>query len=219
MNLKNEIKIISDYREMRSNVVKELYEMGVKIESKRLPVGDFLLSKDVCVEKKTVGDFLSSLIDGRLFKQAKNMMEHFKKPVIILECNSDIYSERKVHPNAIRGAISSLCVDYRIPIINSSCEKETAIFIHNIAKREQIENDKLVRLRGERKPFSEKEQKEYVITSLPGIGRKTSQNLLKHFKTVKKVFNADEKELKKVKNIGKKTIVNIKKIIEEEYEK
>ncbi len=193
--------------------------MGVQIEAKRLPVGDFLLSKDVCIEKKTVSDFLQSLMDNRLFEQSKNMVSNFEKPIIILEGIDDIYTERKIHPNAIRGAICSLSVDYKIPIIESSGEEETAIFLHMIAEREQIGKNKLVKLRGERKPLNKKEIKEYVVSSFPGVGRQTAQNILKHFKTIKKFINFEKKEKKKVKNVGSKTIKRIKKILEEEYEK
>ena len=218
-NLENKIKIIVDVREMRTSVVKELYELGAEIETAALPVGDFILSEKVCIEKKTRSDFLQSIVDGRIFEQVKNMSECFDKPAIILEGIEDIYCERNMHPNAIRGAISSLSINYRIPIIQSSCEKETAMFLYMIAKREQIEKERLVNLRGEKKPLSRKEIKEYIVSSFPGIGRKTAQNLLKHFQTVKAFINAEEDELKKVKNIGKKTIKNIQKILEEKYEK
>ncbi len=208
-----------DSRELRSNVVKKLYEMGVIIDSKKLPVGDFLLSKDVCIEKKTTGDFLQSLTDNRLFEQAKNMVSNFEKSAIILEGTNDIYTERKIHPNAIRGAICSLTIDYKIPIIESSGEDETAIFLYMIAEREQIGKNKLVRLRGERKPLDKKEIKEYVVSSFPGVGRQTARNILNHFKTIKTFINAEDKDMKKVKNVGSKTIKRIKQILEEDYEK
>ena len=218
--LKNsEVKIIVDTRELRSNVVKKLYELGAKIESSQLQVGDFILSNRVCVERKTVKDFLQSIIDGRLFNQISNLSENFEKPVIIVEGIEDIYTERMIHPNAIRGAIASLAIDFRIPIIQTTGEEETALFLYMIASREQLDKKISISLRGEKKPLSESLLQEYIVSSFPGVGREIAQNLLKHFKSIKNIVNADIKELKKVDKIGDKKARKIKEIVEKEYEK
>ena len=79
------VKIIMDNREVNPDVMDKLHELDTEIEKKQLPVGDFILSDRVCVERKTVSDFLQSLIDGRLFEQVKNMIENFEAPIIIVE--------------------------------------------------------------------------------------------------------------------------------------
>ena len=214
----SEVKIIVDTRELRSNVVKKLYELGAKIESSQLQVGDFILSERVCAERKTVRDFLQSIIDGRLFNQISNLNENFEKPLIIVEGLEDIYSERMMHPNAIRGAIASLAIDFRIPVIQTTGEEETALFLYMIASREQLDKKVSISLHGERKPMESKMLQEYVVSSFPGIGREIAQNLLKHFKTIKNIINADVKELKKVEKIGKIKAKKIKDLIEMEYE-
>lgn len=218
-NLKNsEVKIIVDTRELRSNVVKKLYELGAKIESSQLQVGDFILSDRVCVERKTVKDFLQSIIDKRLFNQISNLSENFEKPIIIVEGIEDIYTERMIHPNAIRGAIASLAIDFRIPIIQTTGEEETALFLFMIASREQLDKKISISLRGEKKPISDKLLQEYIVSSFPGIGREIAQNLLKHFKSIKNIINADIKELKQVEKIGDKKAKRLKDIVEKEYE-
>ncbi|MEA3254774.1 MAG: helicase-related protein, partial [Candidatus Altiarchaeota archaeon] len=63
------IKIFVDVREKNSKVLKILCEKA-DIDMRQLDVGDFILSDRVCVERKTVEDFLSSIIDKRLFSQA-----------------------------------------------------------------------------------------------------------------------------------------------------
>ncbi|MCD6575935.1 MAG: hypothetical protein J7K73_02125 [Nanoarchaeota archaeon] len=215
----SEVKIIVDTRELRSNVVKKLYELGAKIESSQLQVGDFILSDRVCVERKTVKDFLQSIIDKRLFNQISNLSENFEKPIIIVEGIEDIYTERMIHPNAIRGAIASLAIDFRIPIIQTTGEEETALFLFMIASREQLDKKISISLRGEKKPLSDKLLQEYIVSSFPGIGREIAQNLLKHFKSIKNIVNADVKELKQVEKIGDKKAKRLKEIVEKEYEK
>ena len=214
----SEVKIIVDTRELRSGVVKKLYELGANIDSVQLQVGDFILSERVCVERKTVKDFLQSIVDGRLFSQISNLTENFEKPVIIVEGLEDMYTERMMHPNAIRGAIASLAIDFRIPIIQTTGEEETALFLYTIASREQLDKKVKISLRGEKKPMSPKLLQEYIVTSFPGIGRGIAQNLLSHFKTIKNLVNAEIKELKKVEKIGDKKAKKIKEIVEKEYE-
>ena len=202
---------------MRTSVVKELFELGVAIESKPLQVGDFLISKDVCVERKTTDDFLQSLIDKRLFDQAGNMASNFSKPIILLEGTDSVYEKRMIHPNAIRGALLSLATEFRLPVIQTTGEKETAIFLHNLAKREQLDLKKSVSLRGEKKPVTDKFLQEYIVTSLPGVGSTIAKKMLENFKTVENVFTASEKDLKEIEKMGDIKAHKIKEILKKKY--
>ena len=58
---------------------------------------------------------------------------------------------------------------------------------------------------------------EYIIESLPGVGRNLSKSLLKEFNSVKKIFNSNTEELRNVDKIGKKKAENIRKVIDEDY--
>jgi ERCC4-type nuclease len=109
-------------------------------------------------------------------------------------------------------------VSYGIPIIYSKNYKETASYLHIIAKREQENGKKDFSLHGDRKPLTLKEQQEYVVSSLPGVGVALARPLLKKFKTIKKVINASAEQLEKVEKIGPKKAAEIKKITESEYE-
>ena len=68
-----------------------------------------------------------------------------------------------------------------------------------------------------RKPLTLKEQQEYIIESLPGVGPTLSKSLLKRFKTVKNIVNAKEEKLKKVEKIGDKKSKIIREVLEGEY--
>ena len=52
---------------------------------------------------------------------------------------------------------------------------------------------------------------------MPSIGRLMLKNLLEHFGSVSKVFNASENELIGVEGIGKITAQNIRKVIDSKY--
>ncbi|MGC8850441.1 MAG: helicase-related protein, partial [Candidatus Bathyarchaeia archaeon] len=69
------VKVLVDHREANSRVVAELSRLGVDVELASLPHGDYILSERVAVERKTINDFASSIIDGRLFEQASTLKE------------------------------------------------------------------------------------------------------------------------------------------------
>jgi Fanconi anemia group M protein len=213
---KTNMDIVADYREKGSSVLKHLVNEGVSIKLKNLEIGDYLLSEDVVLEYKTKKDFVDSIIDGRLLKQVRELTKYLK-PLMIVEGEEDIYSQRNIHPNAIRGMLSTIAVSYRVPIIYSKNSNDTAAIIRLIVKREQ-NPDKQKFQRHTIKPLTLKEQQEFVISSLPGIGISLARPLLKKFGSVKKIINATEEALKKVDLIGPKKAKKIKELTDSNYQ-
>ncbi|MEK6916549.1 MAG: ERCC4 domain-containing protein, partial [Nanoarchaeota archaeon] len=160
-----EVVIHADYREKSSGVIKKLIELGIKIELEKLEVGDYVLSPDICLEYKTIPDFVDSLIDKRLFSQLKDMQK-YKKQLIILEGDDDLYSQRQLHPNAIRGMLAAITIDYGVPILTTKNTEDTALLMAMIAKREQTDDKKGFTMHSS-KPLTLKEQQEYLISALP----------------------------------------------------
>ncbi|MBI2548416.1 DEAD/DEAH box helicase [Candidatus Woesearchaeota archaeon] len=212
-----QVKIYADYREKGSGVLKEMIDIGITLKLETLPSADYLLSSRVAVEVKTVEDFVSSLIDGRLLQQLKELKRNFERPLVLVEGTEDIYCVRKVHPNAIRGMLATIAVDYGIPLLYTKNFHETALILSLIAKREQDELGRDFSYHATKKPLTLKEQQEYIISSLPGIGPSLAKPLLKRFKSVKRVMNAREEELKEVELIGEKKAKAISSVIESEY--
>lgn len=206
-----------DYREKGSGIIKKLIEFGVNINLQKLDVGDYLLSDDLCVEYKTVPDFIDSLIDKRLFTQLKNMKK-YKKQLIILEGTEDLYTQRKIHPNAIRGMLSTISVDYGIPILSTKNSNDSALLMATIAKREQSDENKEFTLHSA-KPLTLRDQQEYIVSAMPGVGPILSKPLLQKFGSVKKIINATVDELQEVDLIGKIKANKIKEIVESDYNK
>jgi len=215
-----QIIIFIDSREQASSVNKELFEKpNIKVIMKPLDVGDYILSKDVCVERKTTLDFISSLIDGRLFNQMKNMRENYAKPLVIIEGNiNEMYTLRNIHKNAIIGALTSIALDYQIAILNTKNSSETAEYLYTIAKREQIGKDTEVRLRVERKGFTLEEQQRFIMEGLPMIGPNMAKAMLEKFGTIQKIANASEKDLQKIDNLGAKKAKLIHKVMQTKFD-
>ena len=215
--LATEVKVIADFRERNSGVIKALVESGVNVKLQQLAVSDYILSGRVGCEFKTKEDFVASLIDKRLLSQVKELKENFERPLLVLQGEEDLYAIRNVHPNAIRGMLATIAVSYGIPILQTKDAKDTAALLTAIARREQEAEKKDWGVRLERKPLTTKEQQEFIIESLPGIGPVAARALLTQLKSVKAVMNADCPTLKEVDLLGPKKAEEIRRIIEAEY--
>jgi len=210
----DKVLIFTDYREDNCNINEYLKGMDAIVKPIPLKVGDYLCSDRVCVERKTGDDFISSIIDGRLFEQAKELKENFSKPIILVEGN---YSMDRINENAAKAALASILLDYEIPIIMTKHEKESASIIFWLAKREQNIKKRGIGIKGEKKPKGIEELQEYFISSLPGISTVLSKRILKEFKSIKKFVTAKESDMLRVKGISKPTVKKIYKILNEEY--
>lgn len=208
-------RIIFDSREAKSLVISGMKEKA-DLEERLLETGDFILSERVVCERKTTQDFVSSITDGRLFEQIVNMKNSFQVPLLIIEGNELYASNMK--PQAIRGAIASIAVDFGVPIICTRSPTETSEMLISIASREQSSGKGEVRVRNGKKPKSINHMQKYLISSLPGVDSYRAHNLLIHFKCPEFIFTASEKELRQVKGIGKELARKMRDVIGSDYE-
>ncbi|TDH72931.1 hypothetical protein CCR75_008688 [Bremia lactucae] len=79
------VKIVVDVREFRSALPSMLHKEGLVVAPITLEIGDYVLSPDICVERKSVSDLFGSLNSGRLFNQAESMRRFYKIPVLLIE--------------------------------------------------------------------------------------------------------------------------------------
>ena len=72
------INLEIDFRESdaRKEAAYQFFVDDYDISVVQLPIGDFLFDKKVVFEYKTANDFISSVIDGRVFRQSKRMQQY-----------------------------------------------------------------------------------------------------------------------------------------------
>lgn len=207
----NKTLIIADYRE--KEVIENLKKLGAIVNETNLEVGDFVCSSDdIVVERKTHSDFISSIVDGRLFEQAKYLKENYKKPLIIIEG----FSNREMNDGAFKASVASLITKFNISFINTKNPLDTAKMIYWIAKKEQEESKSLGFKQG-KKPKNTKQLQEFVLSGIPNISTVLAQRLLERFGNIENVINAPENELEKVKGFGRKLAIKIKKLFTDRY--
>jgi Fanconi anemia group M protein len=209
-------KIIADYREKGSGVIRELSKQDIDVELKSLDVADYVLSEDAAVEYKTVQDFVDSVVDGRLLDQVKSLRQ-YKKPLVIVEGTDDMYAKRKIHPNAIRGMLLTIMLNYNIGVLQTRSAHETAAFMKHLAKREQEDSGSTYQYHSS-KPLTLEERQEYVVAAMPGVGNKIAKPLLDQFGTIKRLVNASVEELKEVELIGEKKAEQLRELFDATYD-
>lgn len=212
------LSIFVDQRETRAGIARFLEKAGVSLKLQNLAIGDYIVSDKVCIERKTVTDFLDTLINKRrnLFEQIQRMRNEYEKPLLVIEGDS-IYGQRNVHPNVVRAVMASIALDYSVPIIQTRDVADTASLIYVITKREQMPNKTEVNPHGKKPTASLKEQQEYFLSALSNIGIMTTRKLLAKFKTIERIMAATKEELMEVENVGDKTADHIKKVLSTEY--
>ena len=212
----SEVTLVVDHREFNSSVVRLLSDYGIKIQSQQLDIADYVVSSRIGIERKEVKDFLASLADGRLFTQLIQLSTAYPNPILIIEGKEDIFTERGFHPSAIFGSFASLLVDIKIPIIRTMDTGETADLIYALIKREYAP-DKKIAVRTAPSGRGLRDRQRYVVEGLPSVSAVLAERLLEHFGTVRKIFEADVKELMEVKGVGEKTAQEIRRVLDEGF--
>ncbi|PKL55818.1 MAG: Hef nuclease [Methanomicrobiales archaeon HGW-Methanomicrobiales-6] len=196
--------ITVDDRETSSRVAGRLHELGASITLERLEFGDYAIGDRILVERKTVQDFMNTLVERDLFGQIRAMADAVPRPVLIIEGEDDLYAVRNIHPNAIRGTLAAITVDMGVALIRTRDADDTAETLYVLAQREGSE-------RGERKVHPKKsyhsvrEEQEYALAAFPNVGLKSARLLLEHFGSLKAIVDAEPEELAAVHGIGEKT--------------
>lgn len=209
------VNVIVDEREYRAGdrVVREIKGLGCRVIPTILEVGDYVVSSDVAIERKTARDFIRSIIDGRLFEQAQSLKNAYKSPVLIVEGDlGDALEEFGVHKSAVLGAQVYLA-RIGIPMIYTSDPLETARAIYLLVKQEQ-ESGKGVKVVRTRKRVDDlRELQIAFLSALPGIGRRRAEKLLKIYGTPMNALKNLHRWSTQVEGIGEKTMESIRKVL------
>ncbi len=211
MKLEN-LRIIVDERERKSGIPELLKSVGLNIEMKTLPIGDYIVAPETVVERKSIRDLMSSVFDGRLFDQCSRLKEHFAFPIILVEGNVDEIEDITDNPLIFYGALSTVAIDFKIPIIPTPNATHTAKLLVSMCSRK--DSPKGPFLKKIKKSSNLQKQQLSVLCSLPGIGEKFAVRMLEKFGTPFKVFTATSTELAKVEGLGEARAKKIKKMLQ-----
>jgi ERCC4-type nuclease len=211
--------IIVDSREASSaqKIVKGLIEKGVKVKTEMLEKGDYILSDQCAVERKTVNDFVYTLTRRYLFEQLFRLKEVYPKSLIVLEGYMPIiYKYSSISPASVWGAMFNLAKN-GIAIVSTSSYKETIDFLYTAARQEQIVEKRSAVVHAFKKCDTLSDAQVYFIASLPSIGREKATAILDSYQTpLNALINVDDWE-KAVHGLGPVITNRVKDVINSPY--
>ena len=220
-------RVVIDVREFRSSLPSLLHGRNMETIPCMLTVGDYVLTPDICVERKSVRDLISSFKDGRLYDQAETMLQYYKAPMLLIEFDqnkaftlepfadltaSGVSSIASLDPKASNDLQSKLVLLTlafpRLRIIWSSSPYQTAEIFEEL-KKQQDEPDPMRAVQigleageeAEQRTFSQAPQD--MLRVLPGIDAKNMQNIMLDVESMHVLANMDESELEPL--VGKES--------------
>jgi ERCC4-type nuclease len=211
--------IIVDSREASSaeKIVKGLIERGVNVKTELLEKGDYILSDQCAVERKTVNDFVYTLTRRYLFEQLFGLKEAYPKSLIVLEGYLPIiYKYSNISPSAIWGAMFNLAKN-GISLVNTASYKETIDFLYVAARQEQIVEKRSPVVHAFKKCGTLSDAQVYFVASLPNIGREKATALLDSYQTpINALINVDDWS-KAVNGLGPVITNKVKEVLSTPY--
>jgi DNA excision repair protein ERCC-4 len=210
-------RIAVDKREAASGIQELLAKRGVYVQMKTLDVGDYVVGK-YAVERKTVRDFVTSLYGGRLFEQADRISRAYGNCLLVVEGDiQEVLSDLK-NPRVYWGTLLALVFNYDFKTFFTLDQEQTADLLYLLARR-VYGKTKAVRPMLVKKPrmATTKDWQLAVIESLPTIGPKLAEKLLRTFGSVRTILNATRHELAVKGGIGMARAARIHELLDAEY--
>jgi len=208
----DQLRIIVDERERKSGIPDLLKSVGLNLEMKTLPIGDYIVAPETVVERKSIRDLMASVFDGRLFDQCSRLKEHFEHPIVLMEGNVDEIEEITENPLIFYGALSTVVLDFKIPVIPTPSASHTAKLLVSMCSRQDSQKGPF--LKKIKKSNDLEKQQLSVLCSLPGVGEKFAVRMLTKFGTPLNVFSATLAELSKIEGLGDARAKKIKKTLD-----
>ncbi|KAI9880751.1 MAG: hypothetical protein M1830_000640 [Pleopsidium flavum] len=205
-------RVVVDVREFRSSLPSLLHGRSMVVVPCMLTVGDYVLSPNICIERKSVRDLISSFKNGRLYNQAETMLQHYKYPMLLIEFDQnksftlDPFADlttaaSSTNPSDLQSKIVLLTLAFpRLKVIWSSSPYQTAEIFEEL-KKNQDEPDPIkasqVGLNAGENPEEQtfNQTPQDMLRAVPGITAKNMGRLVLKVGSIVDVANLAEDEL------------------------
>src|SRR6201987_5741854 len=209
-------EVIADHRESMSGVGGDLAALpGVRLRWENLSTGDYIVEQGAIFERKTASDFAASLLDQRLFSQAKRLADQPLRAAFIIEGSTDDWSRLGIRREALQGALITLALIFDLAVFRSLNPKETSQILiyagHQFARLRQ--DAPRYRIYKAKRRWT---QQIHLLATLPAVGPDRAYRLLDHFGSIQACITAPARELQKVPGIGPKTAAAIRDLVSAE---
>ncbi|OCL02634.1 DNA repair protein [Glonium stellatum] len=214
-------RVVVDVREFRSSLPSLLHGRSIVVVPCMLTVGDYILTPNICIERKSVSDLIGSFANGRLYNQVETMMEHYKSPMLLIEFDANksftLEPFADLHPSSNSGGPNTatdvqsklvlLTLAFpRLRIIWSSSPYQTAEIFSEL-KKQQDEPDPVKAVNIGLEPGEDAEARTFsqvpqdMLRAVPGVTEKNLVPLTLEVTSIIELANMEEEEISKI--VGK----------------
>uniref|UniRef100_A0A672TTR1 DNA repair endonuclease XPF n=2 Tax=Strigops habroptila TaxID=2489341 RepID=A0A672TTR1_STRHB len=204
--------IIVDMREFRSELPALIHRRGIDIEPVTLEVGDYILTPDTCVERKSISDLIGSLNNGRLYAQCVSMSRYYKRPVLLIEFDPNKPFSliprgslcQEISSNDITSKLTLLTLHFpKLRILWCPSPHVTAELFEELKQNHpqpDAETAMAVTADSEILPESDKYNPgpQDFLLKMPGINAKNCRALMNHVKSIAELVTLSKDELHKI---------------------
>lgn len=199
-------KVVVDIREFRSELPSLIHRRGIDIIPVTLEIGDYVLTPDMVVERKSVSDLISSLNSGRLYTQAQSMCRLYKKPILLIEFDQNkafslqgkYYFNSSAPQNVVSKLILLTCHFPELRLLWCPSPYATAEMFELLkVKREQpdVRKAMLMKIEGEEGEIASNKFNTVAsdfISKLPGLNSKNMWSVMRHVSSIADLINYSE---------------------------
>lgn len=202
-------------------VAQQLRKLAVEtvplpVEVDWTPLPDrYLLGEDRAAERLTTPQFLRAITTKTLFLTALDLRATVAAPVFIIE-GEGFGEHSRLHPNAVRGALSALIIEYGASVLRTADEADSAGLMALMARHAQFGVPE-ISLAAKRKAQSPADEQRRAVEMLPGIGFKLARRLLQHFGSIRRILEASPEELAQVPGVSLRMAEAVCKLADREY--
>ena len=220
-------RIVVDEREKKSGIPKLLKDAGAVIDFAQLKVGDYIVSPEIAVERKSIRDLISSIYDGRLFIQCSDLVKYYQKPLLVVQGNIAELTEipEDVNHKDIKklaermslayDALATVAIEFRIPILHTPSADQTAQLLVALVNRSLKEGKAtgplLRKIKKENPLFI---QQLSILSALPGVGEKLAARMLEKFHSPKRALTASMAELATIPGFGLARAERVRRVLD-----
>ncbi|NWX95599.1 XPF endonuclease, partial [Nothoprocta ornata] len=204
--------IIVDMREFRSELPSLLHRRGIDIEPVTLEVGDYILTPDICVERKSVSDLIGSLNNGRLYTQCISMSRYYKRPILLIEFDPNksfsLIPRGSLHPeissNDVTSKLTLLTLHFpKLRILWCPSPHATAELFEELKQNHpqpDAETAMAVTADSEVLPESDKYNPgpQDFLLKMPGVNTKNCRVLMNHVKSIAELVTLSKDKLTEI---------------------
>ena len=200
-----------DSREV-DKVIEKGQEIISRLKKKYMDCGDVVCG-DVAIERKTLGDFSSSVLEQRVFRQAERMQDYnYRGYVFIVGDIEQLWMNPHIRKRFSLGqytnAVSELAMQYNTPCI--SVRDETH-FWEMANKFTKYANEPNTRKPHIKRKANKNDTLLSILCCIDGIGVKKATTIIRAC-SLRDLLDMSEKELREIDGIGKKHAKSLKAV-------